>query len=291
MLPTEELFVYVYVLVHDLMLARAVVVPGWPGPAPACSDAELLAIAVVRHLLGRRSESGSSPRSARDWGHLFPVLPPERGQPPTRWPWGAFEQLRIIAGGPAPGRRLPADRHVRAAGQAPLPGPRPGPAAPAPATTWPPGSAGRRPRRVVLRLPPRRQDRPGQPHRARVEHRARRRQRARRRRACSPGPPRATCSPTRASTAWPSPHRKPPAAPPSSSRPSTSPACPPSAESSPMRNRIETTFSEITDRMNSPGTRPHLLPAHQTAATIAAHTLLRVCLSHSTTPPTSGAGA
>jgi hypothetical protein len=58
MLPTEELFVYVYVLVHDLMLARAVVVPGRPGPAPACSDAELLAIAVVRHLLGRRSESG-----------------------------------------------------------------------------------------------------------------------------------------------------------------------------------------------------------------------------------------
>ena len=57
MLPTEELFVYVYVLVHDLMLSRAVVVPGRPGPAPACSDAELLAIAVVRHLLGRRSRN------------------------------------------------------------------------------------------------------------------------------------------------------------------------------------------------------------------------------------------
>ena len=47
-LPTEELFVYVYVLIHDLVLARAVMVPGRPGPAPACSDAELLAIAVVR---------------------------------------------------------------------------------------------------------------------------------------------------------------------------------------------------------------------------------------------------
>src|ERR1700722_9861155 len=68
MLPTEELFVYVYVLVHDLMLARAVVVPGRPGPAPACSDAELLAIAVVRHLLGRRSESGFLAEVARDWG-------------------------------------------------------------------------------------------------------------------------------------------------------------------------------------------------------------------------------
>jgi hypothetical protein len=33
MLPTEEPFVYVYVLVHDLMLARAVVVPGRPTPA------------------------------------------------------------------------------------------------------------------------------------------------------------------------------------------------------------------------------------------------------------------
>ncbi len=32
MLPTEELFVYVYVLVHDLMLAGAVVVPARPGP-------------------------------------------------------------------------------------------------------------------------------------------------------------------------------------------------------------------------------------------------------------------
>jgi hypothetical protein len=47
-LPTEELFFYVYVLIHDLVLARAVVVPGRPGPAPVCSDAELLAIAVVR---------------------------------------------------------------------------------------------------------------------------------------------------------------------------------------------------------------------------------------------------
>jgi Transposase DDE domain len=96
MLPTEELFVYVYVLVHDLMLARAVVVPGRPGPAPACSDAELLAIAVVRHLLGRRSESGFLAEVGRDWGHLFPVLPCQsEANRRTRWLWGAFEQLRI----------------------------------------------------------------------------------------------------------------------------------------------------------------------------------------------------
>jgi hypothetical protein len=105
MLPTEDLFVYVYVLVHDLVLARAVVVPGRPGPAPACSDAELLAIAVVRHLLGRRSEAGFLAEVARDWGHLFPVLPHQsEANRRTRWLWGAFEQLRA-----ALAARLPED--------------------------------------------------------------------------------------------------------------------------------------------------------------------------------------
>ena len=82
MLPTEDLFVYVYVLIHDLIIGRSLVVSARPGPAPACSDAELLAISVVRHLLGRRSESGFLAEVARDWGHLFPVLPP-----PERWTW------------------------------------------------------------------------------------------------------------------------------------------------------------------------------------------------------------
>jgi hypothetical protein len=105
MLPTEDLFVYVYVLVHDLMLARAVVVPGRPGPAPACTDAELLAIALVRHLLGRRSESGFLAEVARDWGHLFPALPHQsEANRRTRWLWGAFEQLRL-----ALAARLPED--------------------------------------------------------------------------------------------------------------------------------------------------------------------------------------
>jgi hypothetical protein len=105
MLPTEELFVYVYVLVHDLMLAGAIVVPRRPGPAPACTDAELLAIAVVRHLLGRRSEAGFLAEVARDWGHLFPVLPCQsEANRRTRWLWGAFEQLRIVLAA-----RLPED--------------------------------------------------------------------------------------------------------------------------------------------------------------------------------------
>jgi len=48
----------VYVLVDDAISSRAVAIAPRPGPAPACTDAELLAVAVVRHLLGRRSEAG-----------------------------------------------------------------------------------------------------------------------------------------------------------------------------------------------------------------------------------------
>jgi hypothetical protein len=97
MLPTEELFVYVYVLVHDLILSGAIRIPRRPGPAPACTDAELLAIAEVRHLLGRRSESAFLAEVARDWGHLFPRLPCQsEANRRTRWLWGAFEQLRTI---------------------------------------------------------------------------------------------------------------------------------------------------------------------------------------------------
>jgi Transposase DDE domain len=105
MLPTEELFVYVYVLIHDLILAGAVQIPRRPGPAPACTDAELLAIAQVRHLLGRRSEAAFLAEVARDWGHLFPVLPAQsEANRRIRWLWGAFEQLRV-----ALAARLPED--------------------------------------------------------------------------------------------------------------------------------------------------------------------------------------
>jgi hypothetical protein len=105
MLPTEELFVYVYVLIHDLILAGAIRIPRRPGPAPGCTDAELLAIAEVRHLLGRRSESAFLAEVARDWGHLFPVLPCQsEANRRTRWLWGAFEQLRAVLAA-----RLPED--------------------------------------------------------------------------------------------------------------------------------------------------------------------------------------
>lgn len=47
MLPTQELFVYVYVLAHDLIASGAIRIPRRPGPAPACTDAGPLAIAQV----------------------------------------------------------------------------------------------------------------------------------------------------------------------------------------------------------------------------------------------------
>jgi hypothetical protein len=105
MLPTEDLFVYVYVLVADAISSGAIAIAARPGPAPACSDAELLAIALVRHLLGRRSEAGFLAEVARDWAHLFPVLPHQsQANRRIRWLWGAFEQLRAMLAA-----RLPED--------------------------------------------------------------------------------------------------------------------------------------------------------------------------------------
>ena len=103
MLPTEDLFVYVYALIDDLMAARIIAIPPRPGPAPACSDAELLAIAMVRHLLGRRSEAGFLAEVARDWAHLFPRLPHQsEANRRIRWLRGAFEQLRCHLAGQVP---------------------------------------------------------------------------------------------------------------------------------------------------------------------------------------------
>jgi DDE family transposase len=97
MLPTEDLFVYVYVVVDDAIAAGAIAIPSRPGPVPGCSDGELLAIALVRHLLGRRSEAGFLAEVARDWGRLFPVLPHQSEfNRRIRWLWGAFEQLRAM---------------------------------------------------------------------------------------------------------------------------------------------------------------------------------------------------
>jgi len=141
MLATELLFVYVYCLVDDAIKAGVLLIPRRPGPAPACTDAGLLTIAMVRHLPGRRSESGFLAEIRRDWLHLFPHLPdqPEVNRR-TRWLWGGFEQLRA-----AWAAAVPADP-VQQIGTSAIPVKHPsrvrGPdQGPVPVTTWPPGSA------------------------------------------------------------------------------------------------------------------------------------------------------
>jgi hypothetical protein len=95
MLATELLFVYIYCLVDDAIKAGALRISRRSGPVPACTDAGLVTIALVRHLPGRRSENGFLNEIRRDWPGLFPHLPdqPEVNRR-TRWLWGAFEQLR-----------------------------------------------------------------------------------------------------------------------------------------------------------------------------------------------------
>lgn len=97
MLSTEDLFVHCYTLIDDLIRDGSVLIPVRPGPRPACCDAEVLTIALVRHLLGRRSESGFLAEIGREHPGLFPVLPhhsePNRR---TRWLIGAFEQIRQV---------------------------------------------------------------------------------------------------------------------------------------------------------------------------------------------------
>ena len=104
MLLLADLFVEVFVLIDDAIRSRG---PD-PTPArahPACSDAEVLTIALGRHLLGPPSEAGFLAEVARDRAHLFPHLPaPKRAQPQ-----GPLAVGRLRAAAPAPGRRLPAD--------------------------------------------------------------------------------------------------------------------------------------------------------------------------------------
>jgi len=103
MLPVEELFVHCYVLVDDLINTGAVVIPPRPGPAPACTDAEIIAIVLVRHMLGRRSESGFLAEIRREWPQLFPSLPhPSEVNRRARWLYGAYEQIRHVMVGAVP---------------------------------------------------------------------------------------------------------------------------------------------------------------------------------------------
>jgi hypothetical protein len=125
MLPLADLFVEVFVPIDDAICSRAVQIPRRPGATPACSDAEVLTVALVRHLLGRPSQAGFLAEVARDWAHVFPHLPtPSELNRKVRWPWGAFELLRQHLAA-----RLPADPWQQVdtsapSAQASQPGPR-----------------------------------------------------------------------------------------------------------------------------------------------------------------------
>ena len=60
--PLADLFVHVYVLVDDAIKEGKVSIPRRPGHKSPCSDAEVLTIALVRHLLGRPSEKAPARR-------------------------------------------------------------------------------------------------------------------------------------------------------------------------------------------------------------------------------------
>jgi hypothetical protein len=95
MLPMADLFVHVYVLVDDALRSASVPVPRRAGPLPACSDAEVLTIALVRHVLGRASERAFLAEVRREWAAYFPRLPAQSEfNRRVRWLWGAFELLR-----------------------------------------------------------------------------------------------------------------------------------------------------------------------------------------------------
>jgi hypothetical protein len=95
MVAVVELFVEVYVLVDDAVRDGAVAIPARPGPMPSGSDAEVLTVAIVRHLLGRRSERAFLVEIRDNWRDLFPRLPHQSEfNRRVRWLWGALEQLR-----------------------------------------------------------------------------------------------------------------------------------------------------------------------------------------------------
>ncbi len=103
MVLLENLFVQVYVVIDDALRSGAVRVPARPGPVPACSDAEVLTVAVVRHLAGCRSERRWLTEVRHAWRHYFPTLPHQSEfNRRVRWLWGAFELLRQACGAGVP---------------------------------------------------------------------------------------------------------------------------------------------------------------------------------------------
>jgi hypothetical protein len=81
--PTEDWLITLYVAVDTWwQQAGHHLVPARPGPAPACSDPELVTLALAGTFLERRSERAWRAEVAADWGHLFPQVPSQSEAPP-----------------------------------------------------------------------------------------------------------------------------------------------------------------------------------------------------------------
>ena len=95
MMPLRDLLVHVDVLVDDALAGGTGPLPPRPGPVPACSDAQVLTVALVRHALGRASERAFLAEVRRARAHYFPALPAQSEvNRRIRWVWGAFERSR-----------------------------------------------------------------------------------------------------------------------------------------------------------------------------------------------------
>jgi hypothetical protein len=95
MLSLSDLFVQVYVVTDDALKTGTVPIPVRPGPVPSCTDAEVLTLALVRHLRGYRSERSFLAEVRQEWRHYFPRVPAQSEcNRRVRWLWGAFEYLR-----------------------------------------------------------------------------------------------------------------------------------------------------------------------------------------------------
>ncbi len=92
-MTTEDLLIVLFCAIDDWMQQHDL--PQRPGPAPTCSDSEVLTFAVARELLGYTSERRFRRVLLRDWRHLFPYIPAQSElNRRTRWLSGALELLR-----------------------------------------------------------------------------------------------------------------------------------------------------------------------------------------------------
>jgi hypothetical protein len=96
MVPTEDWLITLYVAVDTWWQREGRgEVPPRPGPAPACSDPELVTLALAGEFLERRSARAWRAEVLTDWRRLFPRVPAQsEWNRRVRWLWGAFEALR-----------------------------------------------------------------------------------------------------------------------------------------------------------------------------------------------------